>query len=283
MNNSIRITKSDYQLFLESPLHLWAKKNGKDSAAPSKFETHLTTQGYDIETLAETYLEQHRLSLAEGESLQLQREFSDENFLARTDALIFKPQTNTYDLYEIKSSARIKKSFLYDAAFQVLILQKDIQVDRVYILHLNKEYIRKSHLDLEKLFIAEEISQEIAPYLDEIAANRGKALAIALTDSPEGIEHCYKPKTCSYQNLCHPALPKNSIYNIPRISEKKKVQLLAQGIVNIKDVPADFPLNEKQRKIVDVAQSKKPDIDHDAIRQIFSNFEYQKAKEQLCR
>ena len=274
MHKSLSITKSDYQLFLESPLHLWAKKNGRDNIAPSKFETHLTTQGYEVEALAESYLEKHLLDSAEGESIQLQREFSDKQFLARTDALIFKPQTNTYDLYEIKSSARKKKEFIFDAGFQYLIIQKHIKIDRIYILHLNKDYVRSSHLALEKLFVAEEISKDIEPYLDEIAVNREKALAIALTASPEGIQHCYKPKTCPYPNLCHPDLPENSIYNIPRISEKKKAQLLAQGVLNIKDVPATFSLNEKQQKIVAVAQRNKPHIDRKAIKQEFEGFEY---------
>jgi hypothetical protein len=74
--------------------------------------------------------------------------------------------------------------------------------------------------------------------------------------------------------LCHPVLPEYSIYDIPRITEKKKIQLLEQRIVDIKDVPSAFPLNDKQQKIVEVAKSGEPFIDPKAIKREFEHFEY---------
>ena len=274
MDKSLTITKSDYQLFLETPLHLWEHKHGDTKPTLTKFETHIMDQGYVVEELAEKYLEKYIVNAGEGESIQLQKVFRDEQFLARTDALIFKPKSKTYDLYEIKSSSRNKPEYILDAGFQYLIANKHIKIDRIYILHLNKKYIRSSFLDLENLFVADDISKDIDSCLTDIAIKREEAVKVVTSDSPEGIQRCYKPKNCPCPDLCHPNLSKYSIYSIPRITEKKKTQLLEQGVLEIKDVPIAFPLNDKQRKIVEVTKANKEYVDREAIKQEFRHFEY---------
>jgi len=231
-------------------------------------------QGYEVEGFARNYLEKIVVDADEGERVQFQKTFSDKQFLARTDALIFKPKSNTCDLYEIKSSSRNKTKFIYDAAFQYLIVNKHIKIDRIYILHLNKDYVRYSFLNLENLFIAEDISEKVQDCLIDIDIKRGEVFEVATSDSSEGIQYCYKPKDCPCPDLCHPDLPEYSIYHIPRITEKKKIQLLEQGILDIKDVPSTFPLNDKQRKIVEAAKANKAHIDSEAIRREFEHFEY---------
>ncbi|MBT7071256.1 MAG: DUF2779 domain-containing protein [Anaerolineae bacterium] len=274
MDKDLTITKSDYKIFLDAPIHLWGEKHGHRNKKLTAFEGHITDQGYKVEELANSYLEKHIVNADVGESVQFQQEFSDRQFLARTDALVFKPKTNTYDLYEIKSSSRNKPEFTLDAAFQYLIANKHIKIDRIYILHLNSGYVRHSSLDIEKLFIAEDISDAVQDCLIEVETNREEASKVAISNSPEGIQHCYKPKDCPCPDLCHPDLPKYSIYNIPRISEKKKILLLNQGVREIEKIPADFALNEKQQKIVRVIKAKKAHIDREAIRQKFETFTY---------
>ncbi|MCP4140484.1 MAG: DUF2779 domain-containing protein [Chloroflexi bacterium] len=274
MDNQLTITKSDYQLFLDAPLHLWTHKHRHSDQSPSEFELHTINQGYEVEEEAQIYLEKYVVNAKERESVQFQDTFLDKAFLARTDGLVYKPKSDSYDLYEIKSSTRNKTEFISDAAFQYFILNKHITVDHVYILHLKKDYVRTSVLEIENLFVADDITEKVHAHLSEIEIKREEALKVALSDSSEGIQGCYKPKSCPCLNLCHPDLPDYSIYNIPRISEKKKRQLLEKGIRNIEDVPSAFPLNEKQRKIVDVAIAKKEYIDKAAIQREFEHFEY---------
>jgi hypothetical protein len=140
-------------------------------------------QGYEVEGFAKNYLEKYVVNADEGESVQFQKTFSDKQFLARTDALIFKTKSNTYDLYEIKSSSRNKNKFIYDAAFQVLIVNKHIKIDFIYILHLNKDYVRYSSLNLENLFIAEEISEKVQDCLIGIDIKRGEVFEVAISAS----------------------------------------------------------------------------------------------------
>ena len=56
------------------------------------------------------------------------------------DALLFKHDSNSFDLYEIKSSTSLDNDDVYDVTYQVLILNRHIVIDHFFILHLNKEY-----------------------------------------------------------------------------------------------------------------------------------------------
>ncbi|MBI9046988.1 MAG: DUF2779 domain-containing protein [Anaerolineaceae bacterium] len=266
------LSKSDFLKYLEAPLHLWSAKNNQINKTPSAFDLHNMKQGYEVEKLAKEYLE--KFILKSSESLLFQKTFSDNQFVTRTDVLIYKPESESYDLYEIKSGTKTKTENVLDATYQLLIVNKQIKIDRIYILHLNKEYVRFSKLNLEQLFFADDITKKVHKIKTEVDLQRAKTLEIISTKTPEGIQHCYKPKNCPCPQLCHPELPDYSIYDIPRITEKKKIQLLEQGILDIKDVPDTFKLNVKQRAIVNVAKSNEEFIDREALRREFENFAY---------
>ncbi len=274
MNKPKTLTKSDFLLYLEAPLHLWARKHDLIEKPPSAFEIHIMNQGYEAEKLAKEYVDSFIINHSKDEILLWQKTFSHQNYTMRADALVYKPKTETYDLYEIKSGTGVKRENYFDTAFQYLVLSEEHKMDRLFILHLNKEYIREGQLDIARLFVAEDVTQKVFDMVAEVQAALPTAWETAQSDSMAGIPHCYKPGDCPCPSLCHPHLPDCSIYNIPRLSEKKKIQLLKQGILDIKDIPPDFPLNDKQRLIVEVAGTNKEHIDREAIQAEFQRFVY---------
>ena len=58
--------------------------------------------------------------------------------------------------------------------------------------------------------------------------------------------HCFRPYECPFWDHCSAVIPENSIWQIPRLSDKKFLELQTRGIERISDVPGDFPLSEKQ-------------------------------------
>lgn len=156
MKNNISLTKSDFLLFLDAPRHLWADKHDLIDKTPSPFEINVMMQGYEVEALAKEYLEKYVLK--SDENLIFQEPFNDRQFTVRSEILIHKPSTDPYDLYEVKSGTSVKKENIYDVTYQFLIINEQIKIDRVLILHLNKEYIRYSHLNLAELFIEEDVT-----------------------------------------------------------------------------------------------------------------------------
>ena len=56
------LSKSDFLLFLNSPMHLWAKTHDAlEQKALTPYEQHLIQQGQAVEALARQYLEKEIL------------------------------------------------------------------------------------------------------------------------------------------------------------------------------------------------------------------------------
>ncbi len=266
------ITKSDFMLFMEAPRHLWAKKHGRYAMELSDFDQHLIRQGYEVESLARQYFFQVMPGI--DYEMKWQQTYIDGSFEVRTDALLYKPASNSYDLYEIKSRTVLDKEDIYDVTFQALVLESQIKVDRYYVLHLNKGYTRSNELELAQLFVAEDITDKVEAFKSDVMTYRDQALQVTLADNPETMEHCYTPKVCPCPDVCHPDLPEFSIYDIPYLRKPAKQTLLAMGIQSAKDVPGDFFLNEKQRLVVEMAKTNQEQINPEAIREQLDTFTY---------
>lgn len=266
------ITKSDFLIYLEAPLHLWAKKHGQFKKEFSEFDIHLMNQGYKVENLAKSYL--NSVIISQNETLIWQKEFAHQDFVLRSDALVFKPRSDLYDLYEIKSSTKVDKENNYDVTYQYVILSNLLKIDRLYVLHLNKEYVLEDQLDISHLFMTEDITDKVHQLSVEVEAFLPQVLKTAQSESINGIEPCYKPSDCPCTHLCHPNLPEFSIYDIPGIRKNKKKELLRMGIIKAKDIPEDFTLNLKQLETVQLAKTNKEYIDTESIRKELSKLEY---------
>ncbi len=271
--NSSMITKTDFLQFLDTPMHLWASKHGQIEKAPSLFDQHLMKQGKEIEGLAREFIQEH---LLRGTNTEITHEktFIDGNFQARIDTLVRYPAEEVVDIYEIKSSSSVKKEDKFDAAFQLVVCEASETVRDVYIVHLNKEYVRQGELELGKLFVAENVNEYIEALREEVLVNREDAWRVATLDSKADIQTCVKPKTCPCPALCHGELPEYSIYDIPRLHRNKARELKADGILAIGDLPPGYPLSDLQAKHVRTIKSGESLISPPAIREELSKLEY---------
>lgn len=269
-----RISKSDFLLYLEAPRHLWAEKHGVIKRELFEFDQHLIDEGYEVENLAREYFDKVFLPQHPSWRLLWQKTFNDGPFEARLDALIHKLDSNTYDLYEIKSATTPDKKDHYDMAFQARILRDQIPVDDYYLFHLNKEYIRAGGVDMTELFITEDLTDKVTSLLSEIDMNRSLALLATEADDPTELDYCLKPRECPCPDICHPGLPEFSIYDIPRLHQKKKLQLAEMGIRAAKDIPVDFALNDKQRLVAEMARSNEENLDQAALKVELDNLQF---------
>lgn len=260
----MNLTKSHFLTYLDAPMHLWADFNNKFEKPLSIYDQHLLNQGYEVEKYAKQYLQN---IVDQGSNLELiwQRTFIDKNYEAKSDALIHHLDTDTYDIYEIKSSTEVKKENKYDATFQYLVSNKQIKINKIYILHLNKEYVRYSRLNIDELFVADDVTNIVNDLKMEVDIEREKALEILQKSDSQNIKPCLNIKSCRCMRLCHPDLPKFSIYHIPNLSKKKKQKLVDLEIKLASDVPDNFKLSYKQSLVVQVAKTNQPHIDQKAI------------------
>ena len=156
------LSKSDFLLYLEAPMHLWAKTHQQiQIKSPTPMESFLAQQGQSIEALAKTYIEAVILPCYQKAHLYWQQSFEDGRFQIRTDALIFDHDRHMYDLYEVKSSTSVSTQHKNDLAFQALLLQSQINLGRVFLLHVQKEYCLGDEFDLSQFFTVTELSSNL--------------------------------------------------------------------------------------------------------------------------
>lgn len=272
------LTKSDLFLYRDVPLHLWAMKNDRIINRPATaYQEFLRRQAAAIETLAGNFIAAINPPPA---VVYSQAPFTSGPFHARTDFLVGRPD-GLYDLYEVKSSTRVKPEHVIDAAFQALVVGDHHPLGRIFITHINSDYTKYGNVDPLHLFVQEDVSEQVFGQLSQVDALRRDALQTSLLPADQVfdevtrfplIQGCSQPATCICPDLCFPQLPEYPIYQLPLLG-KKAAGLAAQGIFNLADIPADYRLSDIQRRHV-LAAAGEPQIDLPAIRRFLSELTY---------
>lgn len=261
------LTKSDFLIYIDAPLHLWAKKNNQYQNILNEYDKHLIKQGYEVEALAREYVKKY----VKGEK-EFQKEYRTDELLSKADIVVNENEKEY--IYEVKSTTSIENEHRFDVLFQYYTASKLGNIEGIYVVYLNKEYVREGDINLSEMFVIEDMTEYVKENINIVEGLIKEALSISKKDNPNGLMECYKPKDCPCISLCHPNLPDYSIYNIAMADEKKLRNLKDMGILDIQDVPKDFKLSEKQRKQVNVAQSGKNEIHLDLIQQDLDELTY---------
>ncbi len=269
------LTKSDFLLFLEAPMHLWAKEHGKlQITAPSTYDQHLMKQGYEVEKVAHDYLTQYVLPKYKNAELLWQQTYVSGEYQSRADGIIHDLDTDTFDVYEIKSSTSEKKDHLPDATFQSIVIGDTLTIGSVHLILLNDEYVRGDSLDVEQLFKVPDVTSDVAEMTPTVLSQMREALRIVKSNTSDTVLNCLSPKSCPCLNLCHPDLPPYSIYNIPNLTPKKRRELEEAKTIAIEDIDLNFSFTPKQQKVVDVMRSMTPFIDKTTIQGLLHGLTY---------
>lgn len=176
--------------------------------------------------------------------------FRFENYAVRLD--ILEKLESGWNLYEVKASTSQKSEHISDIAFQKFVAERSgIQIINGFIVLLNKNYKLDSE---ENLFVYENVDEEVRKYIEGLESELHEIYQILESERCPDIHvssHCKKPDKCSYYEHCWKDIPKKSIFSIPRLNANKEVSLIADGIIDIKDISPDFELSSNQKKYVD--------------------------------
>ena len=181
-------------------------------------------------------------------------------------------------VYEVKSSTSISETYLNDAALQYYVISSlGMRVKDFSIIYINNQYVRKGNLDIEELFTTESVLEFILPLQKTVKENVDRFKKVILKKKMPVIdigEHCYNPYTCGFFNYCRKHIPEDSIFDFSGMHLTKKYELYREGIININDVPLDYPLNKNNKLQLDVHKSGKALIDKKAIKNFLSDLNY---------
>ena len=262
------ISKSKFMAFKTCPKSLWmmlnmpeqyvedptAQKHIDDGHevgeyAKGYFENTVDTTTYkedgslDMENmigLTNRYLLQDKVTIAEAS-------FSIDGLFCSVD-LLHKAEDG-FEIYEVKATTNVEKEHCIDAAFQKYVLSKrGIDVKRVFILHLNNEYRRKGDINLQHLFLKDQIDDNalFKSTLEDIENDIERIKEIAKLKEEYEQVFLQECKACPFKKYCLRNIPSPSVVDINNI--RGGFGYLNRGVITYSDVLRDgIKLNKRQK------------------------------------
>jgi hypothetical protein len=181
-----------------------------------------------------------------------------DGVLVRVDALERLPD-GRWRLNEVKSSTRIKNEHLEDIALQAyVIVGAGLELADAHLVFINDKYVRDEKIDCNKLFCREDVTEHVLSFLagmPEAIAGMHEVLCSREAPDIRPSRHCFKPHSCEFWERCTAGKPVDWVFHLPRISSSDFDELESFDVVSMRDVPHNFPLHAKQKRVVDAAKS----------------------------
>lgn len=205
--------------------------------------------------------------------LRARRTVCEATFLANGEvsmADIFRPcagSQDAWEMVEVKASTHVKDYHIVDAAYQYRVATAaGYRVEKVYIAHINKDFVRGAEFDpgepfvrayvpetgskknddaapvaTASFFILEDITERIAGILADMKTAELVSRCKALRAEPEEPDikpgrHCNNPHTCGYQNHCM-EIPQWML-GLAGMGRAKAIEAMGKGISRPEDLLA---------------------------------------------
>ena len=266
------LSKSSYLDGKQCYLRLWHRFHSHDLATPtSEALQHVFDTGHAVGELAlkrypggrlvahdhqhqaEALAETQELVKANTTPVLFEPAFEHQHVFARPDVLERLPEGG-WRLVEVKSSTKCKEVFIQDVALQLWVLWGvGLDVREAAVLTLDSAYVYDGvRLDVDALFKLHPVFDEAVALQESVGEEAAAMQAmLARPEAPDIApgEHCSKPYHCPYYAHCTRDVvwPKHGIGELYRLRDRRRTELQAAGVEEIKDVPEDFPLTPLQR------------------------------------
>ena len=291
------LSKSKYLSGLKCPLYLWTQINRPQDIPETDEETQYRfDEGYRLGDLGKTLfpegisiqtedfsknLEQSRLLLTSNDRKPLfeaafKVPFGKGEIYARADILV-PVGKDEWDLIEVKSATSVKDEYYQDVGFQRFVYEKaGLKIRKCYLMHANKEYVRKGDIDAKKMFVKVDITDEANGAMNGIEERINGMFEVISQKNPPIVKigpFCEDPYSCPLMDKCWKEIPENSVFDL-YWAGKKAFELFERGIVSISEIPEDYHLNEKQRVQKQAEKTGKPYADRSALKNFLKGLKY---------
>ena len=185
--------------------------------------------------------------------------FQEEGVLVMLD-ILDRQDEDDWVAYEVKSSSKVNKNHIRDAALQYFVLEKaGIQLTDFYILHIDKKYVRHGELESEKLFQQQSIIEDVQAYQTFISEHVDRCKAILAKETVPKVpigEHCTTPYPCDFIGYCWGNIPDNSVFQLGFLDKETKFDLYKQGYVTIDSIPSNIDLDLSEAVHIQIESHK---------------------------
>lgn len=265
------LSKTNYILYRECSKNAWLKVHKPEiyfAHELSDFEKSIIETGNEVELEARKLFPSGCLVdqkgaegvaltekvMSSGEKTIFQATFEKDGYFAAVDVLK-QEDDGTWSIYEIKATNEIdKKTHYHDVTFQTILLEKcGLEVKGKHLIHLDPKYVREGELDIEKLFVIENVSEVVDRMQPEVESEMELAkIYVEKSEEPKGPCDCiYKGRSshCTTFSYSNPDVPKYGIHDLSRIgmSKKKLLELVDGHKLNLEEVPEEMELSDAQK------------------------------------
>jgi len=295
----MQLSKSEYMMFLKHPTWLWLKKHDKsklplpDANLQAIFDEGILFEKYaekrfhgGIRLGFDSYKDYLLLPARTRQALRdennkiiFQGRFETSNITCICD-VVERVEKNTFDLYEIKSSTKVKPEHYLDLAFQTVVLESaGLKVRNIAVVTVNNKYIRNGEVDPIELSKTTDVTNEVRDKIEETKEKIRAAMAIiemaTLPDpSPRHVNlGALKDWMDIYRGLGN-VVPPYSIYDLITPGTNRLGALEDLGVILIKDIPNDFKLTPKQERQVVATSTNTRYIEKDSIKIFLGDLKY---------
>ena len=278
--NNVHLSKSGYCQYVQCKKILWLNKYKPDESLSEDKQAIFET-GRQVGELAKGLfgdyedvpfdsnfsfkIEKTKEFLKDKPNVITEASFSWNNNFCSVD--ILKNDSDGVEIYEVKSSTKVKDIYLDDASYQCFILSNlGLNVKKVCIVYINNEYVRNGDLNIDELFAIEDITDIARQKQDEIRSNI-EAINDFMRVHDEYSEpetqigkHCFDPYSCDYWQYCTRDLPKPNVFDLKNMQRRTKFKKYDEGLISFEDLKnedinskcleqIDFELNDRDAKI----------------------------------
>ncbi len=177
----------------------------------------------------------------------------------------------------MKSSTGVKDVNIIDVAFQKYCCERmGLSIRNCNLAYVRSDYVRQGDIDPCQFFIIEDIScrvdsiggdieKKVTEYFDIIAKSECPRVEIG--------PYCSKPFVCPLKEECWSFLPTYSIFDLYWAGEKC-FDLFNLKIIDMLDIPQDYPLTSKQKIQLECVKANMPHIDKAGLKEFINSLEY---------
>ena len=302
------LSKSRYTAFCQCPKNLWLKVYKPEQAPVDESLKARFEQGTMVGQLAmklfgdfkKVHAEKADKSLDLGKMVEQTRQWMQEgveNICEASFALeghycavdILRKTKDGWAIYEVKSTsfpefngqeARLEK-YAPDIAYQKWVLtQCGVNVTGTYLVCLNSDYVRQGELDIQQLFVVNDMKEMVDNEYLKVPARVSQALKVINSEQEPDLdlsECCVKPYGCAFLDYCkrQHGISSPSVFDLYGVgfSFKKKLGYYHQGLVTFEDLRST-DIGPIQNMQIESALAGKEFINPDGIRRFLKKITY---------
>ena len=278
-------TKSLMLAGLQCEKQLWLRVHCPELAQPT--ESPLTLTGRVVERHArelfpgavqvardipgnDPFVETATLLSAPGVTAILEAGIRAADLTVFIDVLERDPTGDGWSLTEIKAATSVRDAHIEDVAVQALTLHlAGIPVRHFRLLHINREFVYRGDHNYAGVFVPADISERVLAHTPFMAAQLDAFRKLLAGSQPARRigSHCNSPWPCPFKTHCEAQDARYPLAWLPNGAVAAR-RLIAQGIYDIRDIPADALDSERQLRVRRVTLAGQPELLPGAARQL---------------